>query len=49
MEDITSSEEMNKILILKTDINFRRERGTGRPTKKERRSMDDYKNKRTIE
>lgn len=40
LEDQTSVEELDKLKI-KDVVFFKRERGTGRPTKKERRQMDD--------
>jgi ribosome-associated heat shock protein Hsp15 len=39
LEDNTSVEELNKLHI-NEKIFFKRDRGTGRPTKKERREMD---------
>lgn len=44
MEDITPPEEL-KIIEIQHDMNWiSRERGTGRPTKKERRDLDDFFN-----
>jgi ribosome-associated heat shock protein Hsp15 len=40
VEDITPPEELQK-LEMKDDFFIRRDRGTGRPTKKERRTLDD--------
>jgi ribosome-associated heat shock protein Hsp15 len=40
-EDITSVDELNKLLINDT-IFVHREKGTGRPTKKERREIDRF-------
>lgn len=40
MEDITSLEELDKLKINET-IFSKRERGAGRPTKKERRQLDE--------
>ena len=40
MEDLTSPEELDKLRIKETTF-FKRDRGTGRPTKKERRLLDD--------
>ncbi|MCG8700699.1 MAG: RNA-binding S4 domain-containing protein [Bacteroidales bacterium] len=43
MEDLTSSDELDKLKVKETIV-FYRERGTGRPTKKERRDIDRLKN-----
>lgn len=42
MEDITPPEELQK-LKMQDDFFVRRDRGTGRPTKKERRKLDDLR------
>ncbi len=43
LEDLTSPEELEKLKI-KEDAFFIRDKGTGRPTKKERRLLDDIFN-----
>ena len=43
MADITPIEELNKLEMLNLDINGVRSRGTGRPTKKERRDLEDFR------
>jgi ribosome-associated heat shock protein Hsp15 len=40
VEDLTSPEELEKLKI-QEEVFFKRDRGTGRPTKRERRLMDD--------
>ena len=42
IEDITPSEELQKLEMLKYVKPVFRERGLGRPTKKDRRSMEDF-------
>jgi ribosome-associated heat shock protein Hsp15 len=41
-EDLTSVEELNKLKV-NDDFFVKREKGTGRPTKKERRTLDKIK------
>ncbi len=41
IEDITPQEELDK-LTMQDSFFVKRERGLGRPTKKERRDMDDF-------
>jgi len=43
IEDITPDEEKFKLDYRNTSANFYREKGTGRPTKKERRLIDKLK------
>jgi ribosome-associated heat shock protein Hsp15 len=43
LEDLTSVEELDKLKINESFF-FNRDRGTGRPTKKERRLIDKLKN-----
>jgi ribosome-associated heat shock protein Hsp15 len=41
IEDITPAEEIEKLEMMKLMPGYDRERGKGRPTKKERRELDD--------
>ena len=41
-KDITPAEEFEKLELLKYSKDFYRKRGTGRPTKKDRRDIEDY-------
>jgi ribosome-associated heat shock protein Hsp15 len=41
IEEITAKEELEKFEMMKLAASFDRERGTGRPTKKDRRELDN--------
>lgn len=41
-KDITPKEEFEKQDLLKSSKDYYRKKGTGRPTKKDRRDIDDY-------
>jgi len=41
-KDITPKENLEKLELLKYSKDHYRKRGTGRPTKKDRRELDDY-------
>lgn len=42
IEDLTPEEEISKLNLKHSGINTFREKGTGRPTKKERRNLDRF-------
>lgn len=42
VNDITPKEEFEKLELLKYSKDYYRKRGTGRPTKKDRRDIDDW-------
>lgn len=44
IEDLTPEQEILKIDLLRADINGHRDRGTGRPTKRDRRMLDIWMN-----
>ena len=43
MEDVTPPENLEILDVQRNMSWFRRDRGTGRPTKKERRDLDDFR------
>jgi ribosome-associated heat shock protein Hsp15 len=42
MRDLTPEEELDKLHLMKFNIDGYRQKGAGRPTKKERRNLDDF-------
>ena len=45
LEDLTPEQEILKIDLMRADINGRRDPGTGRPTKRDRREIEEFKYK----
>jgi len=45
-EDLTPEEELAKLDLMRYNIDGYRQRGSGRPTKKERRNLDNFKGKK---
>lgn len=43
-KDLTPTEEFDKFELLKYSKDYYRKKGSGRPTKKDRREIDDYTN-----
>ncbi|MFO7863058.1 MAG: RNA-binding S4 domain-containing protein [Salinivirgaceae bacterium] len=43
MQELTPQTELDKLQMMRNNIDGFRKRGTGRPTKKERRDLDDLK------
>ena len=42
VKDITPPEEMERLELIKNSKNYYRQKGTGRPTKRDRRDLDTY-------
>lgn len=47
IEEITPASELEKLKIIKTNISSNRAKGLGRPTKRERRDIDNLRNQNT--